>query len=124
MANSALTTELRLRPRHRLNLELQLSYRRGNCTFLGTGRTKNFGDRVICFESDQDLPGGINLDLCIAWPDCLQGSFPLDLIVHGLLIRKQPGSVAVQIQNFEFRTRGGASFHAPANRGYICDVFA
>ncbi len=124
MANSALTTELRSRPRYKLSLELQFSYRRGNRTWHGTGRTRDFSDKAICFESDQELPGGVQLELCIAWPVCLQGLYPLDMIVHGALVRQQHGLAVLRLDGFEFRTQGDDSFHAHANRGALCNFLA
>jgi hypothetical protein len=124
MANSALTTEWRARPRYQLNLELRFSYRYGKCTYHGTGRTKDLSDKVICFESDQELPGGVQLELRIAWPFALQGLFPLEMIVHGALLRQQRSLAVLRLEEFEFRTLGDDSFHASANRGALCNFLA
>jgi len=124
MANSALTIESRLRPRYHLNLELQFSYRRGNCTYHGTGRTRDFSGKAISFESDQELPRGVQLELCIAWPFALQGLLPLDMIVHGALLKKQRSLAVLRLDEFEFRTRGEASFHTKAKPGDICSFLA
>ena len=124
MADSALITEWRSHPRFKLNLELQFSYRRGNRTWHGTGRTRDFSDKVICFESDQELPRGAQLELCIAWPFALQGLLPLDMIVHGALVRQQNSLAVLRLENFEFRTREEAFFHAPANQGAVCNFLA
>ena len=124
MANSALTTEWRSRPRYQLNLELQFSFRRGQRTYHGTGRTRDLSDKVICFESDQELPRGVQLELCIAWPFPLQGMLPLEMIVHGALLRQQRGLAVLRLEDFEFRTLGDDSFHAHANRGALCNFLA
>lgn len=124
MANSALITEWRSQPRYKLNLELQFSYRHGKRTWYGTGRTRDFSDKVICFESDQELPGGVQLELCIAWPVPLQGLFPLEMVVHGALVRSQRNLAVLRLEEFALRTRGPASFHAPAIQGDLCDVLA
>jgi hypothetical protein len=119
-----LATEYRSQPRYKLNLELQFSYRRGDHTYLGTGRTKDFSDKVICFESDQDLPSGAQLQLCIAWPINLQGLFPLEMITNGALVRKQRSLAVLRLEEFEFRTHGEASFHGQATQGHLCNVLA
>src|ERR1700722_17747865 len=111
MVNSALTTEWRSRPRYDLSLELQFSYRLGKRTWHGTGRTRNLSEKVICFESDQELPGGVQLELCIAWPVPLQGLFPLEMVVQGALVRSQHGLAVLRLEEFEFRTQGQNSFH-------------
>jgi hypothetical protein len=124
MANSALATEWRSRPRYDLNLELQFSYQRGKRTWHGTGRTRDFSDKTICFESDQELPGGVQLELCIAWPVPLQGLFPLEMVVHGVLVRSQRGLAVLRLEEFEFRTQGETSFHERAIQGDLCNVLA
>jgi hypothetical protein len=124
MANSALTTEWGSRPRYKLNLELQFSYRRGKRTWHGTGRTKDFSEKTICFESDQELPGGVQLELCIAWPVPMQGLFPLEMVVHGAIVRIQRGLAVLRLEKFEFRTQGASSFHEPAIQGGLCNILA
>jgi len=124
MANSALTTEWRSRPRFKLNLELQFSYRRGKRTWHGTGRTRDFRDEAICFESDQELPSGVELELCIAWPVCPQSLCPLDMIVHGAVVTRQRSLAVVRLEQFELRTRSDVSFHERAAKGDLCNVLA
>ena len=124
MANSALTIEGRLRPRYELNVELQFSYQRGECTYHGTGRTRDLSDQTICFESDQEIPGGVELELCMPWPVSLQGLLPVDVVIHGALVRKQRSLAVLRLEEFEFRTRGGASFQPRADTGNICNLLA
>jgi PilZ domain len=124
MAIAALTTECRSRPRYKLDLELQFSYQRGARTYHGTGRTKDFSDKGICFESDQELPGGVHLELCINWPISIQDSRPLEMIVHGAVVRTQRSFVVLRLDQFEFRMRGETSFHARANQGAVCNFLA
>jgi hypothetical protein len=124
MGNSTLTIESRSRPRYHLNLELQFSYRLGNRTYHGTGRTRDLSGKAISFESDQELPRGVQLELCIAWPFALQGLLPLDMIIHGALVKKQRSLAVLRLDEFEFRPRGEASFHAQAKPGDICSFLA
>jgi hypothetical protein len=124
MANSALTIECRTRPRHLLNIEVRFSYHRGERTYHGTGRTRDLSDQTICFESDQELPGGVELELCMPWPVSLQGRFPLNVIVHGALVRKQHSLAVLRLEEFEFRTSGEASFYSQADTGNICNLLA
>lgn len=122
MPVSQLKTDQRSRPRYELDLELKFSYRLGKRTYLGSGRARNFSDNVICFESDQELPGTVDLELEIAWPYSLQGLFPLDMIIRGGLLRKQQNVVALQMDSYEFRTRDDRAFHARTSRGALCDL--
>jgi len=124
MANSALTTEWRSQLRYNLSLELQFSYRRGKHTWHGTGRTRDISGKAICFECDQELPSGVQLELCIAWPVPLQGLFPLEMVVRGALLRSQGGLALLRLAEFEFRTQGANSFHERAIQGGLCNVLA
>jgi hypothetical protein len=124
MASAALTTDSRSRPRYEVSLELQFSYRRGKCTYHGTGRTRDFNDKAICFESDQELPGGVPLELSIAWPVGLQGLVPLEMVVQGALVRRHPGLAVLHLDKFEFRTQGEGSFHERAAQGGLCNFLA
>jgi hypothetical protein len=124
MANSVLTTESRSQPRYKLDVELQFSYRRGNRTFHGSGRTRDLSDKVVCFESDQELPRGVALELCIAWPVTLQGLLPLEMIVHGAVVRWQHSVAVLRLEDFEFRTQGTNAFHGRATQGELCNVLA
>ena len=125
MANSVLPTEYRSRLRYKLNLELQFAYQLGKCTYHGTGRTKDFGDKGICFESDQELPAGVRLELRIPWPVCLQGLVPTSiLVIHGALVRKHSSLAVLRPDEFEFRTQGEGSFHERTNTGDLCNFLA
>lgn len=116
--------ESRLQPRYKLNVELQFSYQRGGRTWYGSGRTRDLSDQMICFESDQEVPGGVQLELRIPWPISLQGLFPLDAVIHGALVRKQSSLAVLRLEEFEFRTRGEASLEPYAGTGNICNLLA
>lgn len=120
--------DLRSTQRQALIMELRFSYRLGGLTFTGTGRTRNLGNRMICFEVDQDLHElcgrRINLELRIPWPFRLQNVCPLELVVRGPLVRKQ-GSVAVlSMESYEFETHGDRSFSQSGSRGVNCNLAA
>ncbi len=125
--NSASTrshsADRRSRPRYDLDLELRFSYEHGARRFPGAGRTRNFSDRVICFETDQELPRGVQLDVCVQWPASLQGRLPLEMVIHGVLIRKQSSLAVFRMEDYGLRTWGSGSFHpAAARTGQVCDV--
>jgi hypothetical protein len=116
--------ECRSRSRYKLDLELQFSYRRFGRTWRGTGRTRDFGDKAVCFECDQALPRGVALELSIDWTAGPQGFYPLEMIVRGKLARQRKNLAVLLMDTFEFRTRGDVSFSARATRGTVCDLLA
>jgi hypothetical protein len=116
--------DLRRTERHSLAMELQFSYRLGDVTYVGTGRTRDLGADTICFETDQEIRGNGELELRIPWPVRLQSICLLELVVRGPLVRKD-GSVAVlRMKSYEFRTHGDRSFSYLASCGVTCDVAA
>ncbi len=116
--------DLRAIERHNLALELQYSYRLGNVTYLGTGRTRDLGGDVVSFETDQSLRGNGELELRIPWPFMLQSICPLELIVRGPLVRKDGDLAVLRMKNYEFRTHGDRSFSYAASCGVTCDLAA
>jgi len=58
------------------------------------------------------------------WPVSLQGLLPVDVVIHGALVRKKRSLAVLRLEEFEFRTRGGASFQPRADTGNICNLLA
>jgi hypothetical protein len=123
MATASLTHECRSRLRYAVNLELQFSYRRGKRTWFGSGRTRDVNAHVICFESDQEIPRGVVLDVCIAWPASAE-DLPVEVLIQGPVVRRQGSFAVLQMDTLKFRTRGEISFHEPSSRGSVCDLLA
>jgi hypothetical protein len=46
------------------------------------------------------------------------------MVVHGALLRQQRSLAVLRLEDFEFRTLGGDSFHAHVNRGALCNFLA
>jgi hypothetical protein len=66
----------------------------------------------------------VQLELCIAWPFALQGMLPLEMIVHGALVRKHRSLAVLRLEEFRFRTQGESSFYSQAKVGGVCNVLA
>jgi hypothetical protein len=124
MVDSTFVAERRSEERRELKLELRFCYQRGRHTYHGSGRTRDFSDKVICFESDHEVPRGVQLELCIAWPVSLQGSLPLEMVIHGALVRRQHSLVVLRLEQFEFRTQCENYFHERAAQGDLCNLLA
>ena len=97
----------------RFAIEAEVSWRQraGRSTELaGKGTIVNISSSGILFMSDPKPEVGEQLQLSVDWPVVLDGSTPLKLAIRGKVVRAQAHSVAVQIMNYEFRTRAQTGF--------------
>lgn len=71
----------------------------------GNGKTLNISSSGVLFTSDHDLPIGTRLEVSISWPAQLNEKCLLNLVARGRVIRHLKGQLALQIQQYEFRTQ-------------------
>lgn len=71
----------------------------------GNGKTLNISSSGVLFTSDHELPVGTRLELSISWPAQLNEKCFLNLVARGRVTRHNKGSLALQIQQYEFRTQ-------------------
>ena len=71
----------------------------------GNGKTLNISSSGVLFTSDHDLPVGTRLEVSISWPAQLNEKCLLNLVARGRVIRHAKGQLALQIQQYEFRTQ-------------------
>ena len=97
------------RDARRFPLETEIRWRplslRGGVT-AGKGMTINMSSNGILFSSPAPLKIGTKLELSINWPVALNSTCPLKLVTQGRVARAVTDAVAVQIDRYEFRTRG------------------
>ena len=122
MTEPELLPGLRASERHPLALELRFSYRSGNITYIGTGRTRDFNASAICFEVDQELGSKSDLELRIPWPSMLNSVCPLELVIRGPLLKRNASIAVLKMESYEFQTQGDHSFSQTASCGLTCDV--
>jgi hypothetical protein len=72
----------------------------------GTGMTLNFASGGILFTTHEKLPVGRMVELSVNWPARLDGTCPLKFVATGRIVRSENDRAAVQIDRYEFRTRG------------------
>ena len=77
----------------------------------GTGNTLDLSSGGILFESGRHLPEGLNVELAISWPALLHNVAPMQLIVHGRIVRSVGGQIAIRMSQYEFRTMGLPANH-------------
>jgi len=78
----------------------------------GKGRTINMSSTGVLFSANQELTPGRRIELSISWPAQLDNTCPLKLVAKGRVVRAAGGAVALEIQQYEFRTLGSAGFPA------------
>lgn len=71
----------------------------------GSGKTLNISSSGVLFTASHDLPVGTRLEVSISWPAQLNERCLLNLVARGRVARKEEGSIALQIQQYEFRTQ-------------------
>ena len=75
----------------------------------GVGKTLNISSAGVLFTADHDLPVGTRLEVSISWPAQLNEKCLLNLVARGRVTRQESGNLALQIQQYEFRTQSIAA---------------
>lgn len=71
----------------------------------GLGKTLNISSSGVLFTADHDLAVGTRLEVSISWPAQLNEKCLLNLVARGRVSRQESGQLALQIQQYEFRTQ-------------------
>jgi hypothetical protein len=72
----------------------------------GAGSTVNISSGGVLFETSKDMVPGKRVELAISWPAQLDGKCSLKLVARGRVVRCDGNKVAVEIQQYEFKTVG------------------
>ena len=95
----------RLHPRYPIRLYLQYKLlKRSRVDRIGSGTTLNISTGGIFFETEDPLPEHGQIHLAMSWPFLLDGACPLQLLVHGRIVRTDAKGTAVKVSRYEFRT--------------------
>jgi hypothetical protein len=92
----------------RFPIERELRYKTLNQRseiLAGSGKTLNISSSGVLFTSDHDLAVGTRLEVSISWPAQLNEKCLLNLVARGRITRHTKGQLALQIQQYEFRTQ-------------------
>ncbi len=104
--SSAASSERRRSSRFPIERELRyktLSQR--SETINGIGKTLNISSSGVLFTAAHELPIGTRLEVSISWPAQLNDRCLLNLVARGRITRQEEGQLALQIQQYEFRTQ-------------------
>jgi hypothetical protein len=78
----------------------------------GAGKTLNISSSGVLFTADHELPVGTRLEVSISWPAQLNEKCLLNLVARGRVTRQDGSNLALQIQQYEFRTQSISSLQA------------
>ena len=98
--------------RYLFEMALRFRYQNRGETFAGTGTTVDLSGGGIRFLTETPPPPGIDIEVRVTWPFLLQNVCPMELVVHGKMVRSDPECCVVTMQRHEFRTCGARSFDA------------
>jgi PilZ domain-containing protein len=96
----------------RFPIERELRYKTLNQRteiLAGNGKTLNISSSGVLFTSDHELAVGTRLEVSISWPAQLNERCLLNLVARGRITRHLRGQLALQIQQYEFRTQSRPS---------------
>ena len=80
----------------------------------GVGKTLDIGSGGILFTTEERLPVGRLVEVAVNWPVRLDGACPLRFVAVGKVVRSEATKAVVQIDRYEFRTRGSGGVAAAA----------
>jgi hypothetical protein len=80
----------------------------------GVGKTLDIGSGGILFTTQERLPMGRLVEVAVNWPVRLDGACPLRFVAVGKVVRSDATTAVVQIDRYEFKTRGSSGVAAAA----------
>jgi len=80
----------------------------------GVGRTLDMGSGGILFTTEGRLPMGRLIEISVNWPVRLGGACLLQFVAVGKVVRSEANKAAVEIERYEFKTRGSNGAAAAA----------
>jgi hypothetical protein len=98
------------RSRRRYPLALAAEYRLlGDAERHGSGRIRNISSSGAFIELADHDPFSGWIELMVSWPCLLDGALPLKLVLKGRVVRTEDRGIAIESNEYEFRTAGPAS---------------
>jgi len=95
------------RSKLRYDLQLELVYRTLGRTknVAGYGTTRNLSSKAFIFQPSDELSKGDEIEATIHWPVLLDNTLRLNLVLGGIVARRDSNGCVVEILRHEFRTR-------------------
>jgi hypothetical protein len=102
--NTEIPGDRRMNRRYTISLPVRIKTTK-IASDLAIGRILNMSSGGIAFTSDVAFSVGASIELAIIWPIPLHDNVPVQLVVRGSVIRTDEQITAVDIVNYQFRTR-------------------
>jgi hypothetical protein len=93
------------RKHRRFQLELELRYRLTS-GHAGTREVLNLSTGGLLFRGGDILPIGELIRADLTWPIVLEGGHPLELRVHGMILRSDSVGTAISISKYQIHPTG------------------
>jgi len=98
------------RSRQRFPLTLAVEYRLlGKRERCGSGKTRNISSTGALIEVAERQPFSGSIELLVNWPCVLDGACALKLLMKGRVVRNEDHGIAIESEQYEFRTAGLAA---------------
>lgn len=72
----------------------------------GFGQTLNMSSGGLLVSAQHEVNAGLSLEVNVQWPLLLNGTVPIQLVVHGKVVRCGGSMFAVSFAQYQFRTTG------------------
>lgn len=72
----------------------------------GFGRTIDVSSGGMLVACPHGVQAGVKLQVTLEWPIALEGTIPLQLVVHGKVVRHEESRFALVFSRYQFRTKG------------------
>ena len=110
--------------RYDLQLDLQFSYLHDGKNCWGSGHTIELSRGGIRFFAEMAPPIGADVELRIHWPFLLQNVIPLQLVVHGAILRADGRGAVLVVREYAFQTCGDHAFDQAVAPERSCSITA
>ena len=93
-------------------IQREVRYRslgRGSMAEMAEGTTVSMSSHAVEFTTPRALRLGQRVELNVNWPALLDRTCPLKLVIFGHVIGNNAGTAEIQVDRYEFRTRGAAA---------------
>jgi PilZ domain-containing protein len=101
-----MSIERRRKVRYPLELTVRYQTLDEEVVVSGVGRTLNMSSSGILIVAENTVKDGSRLKVTLEWPSLLNGITPLQLVTIGRVVRRGASSLAISVEQYQFRTMG------------------
>jgi hypothetical protein len=98
--------ERRTKSRYPLKLNVRYQTMGLAGSVAGVGQTTDVSSSGVFVNCANNIREGVRMKAVIEWPSLLNGTTPLQLIIIGIVVRRQNSGFAIAYDGYQFRTAG------------------